>query len=61
MGKDPGAVSEPAQPGESAQPESTPVEPIAHSTAQSAAPHTVTPIATAVVDPIHLPPIQPPR
>src|SRR6185503_15287800 len=44
FGKDPGADSEPAQPGDSAQPESPPI-------AQPAAAHSVAPIAAAAVAP----------
>ena len=33
--KDPGAAAEPAQPGESAQPEATPIQPIATAAVQS--------------------------
>jgi chemotaxis protein MotB len=45
FGKDPGASTEPAKPGESAQPATAPVPPI----------------ATATVETIHLPPILPQR
>ena len=54
FGKDPGADSEPAQPGESAQPESPPI-------AQPAAAHSVAPIAAAAVAPIHSSAAQSPR
>jgi len=54
FGKDPGAEAEPAQPGDSAQPESPPI-------AQPAASHIVTPVAAAAVPTSHPLLVQPSR